>query len=68
MGEAQITQSGSYCLGVWDTLWDVGEEHLGIVLYKTYDGMFRIGTKGGEREGLRWFEEGQIWENRRIRE
>lgn len=30
--------------------------------------MFRGGTKGGEREGSRWFAEEQIWKNSGIRE
>lgn len=32
-------------------LWDGREEHFGIVTY----GMFRGGTKSGEKEGSRWF-------------
>lgn len=31
---------------------------------KIYCAMFRAKTKGGEREGLRWIEEENTWENK----
>lgn len=32
-------------------------------LHKAYNGMFREGTKAGERDGSRWFGDELAWEN-----
>lgn len=53
-----ITEGGGYCLGLWDPLWDAGEECLGIAL-KIYV-VFRGRTNGREREGSRWFRKKQM--------
>lgn len=47
---------GGYCPGVLDTLWDAGEGGGGSILglHKIY-GMFRRGTKSGERNECRGF-------------
>jgi len=57
MGEAPKTQGVTAwgygtCYGMWGkSIWG---------LYKTYDGLFKRGMKDREREGSRWFEEGQV--------
>lgn len=53
---------GNCCPGVWDT-WDASI----LGLHKAAYEMCRRGTKGRERGGLRWPEDGQGWENREVK-
>ena len=46
-------------LGGWGSLWDAGKSVLGLC--KTCYGVLKGGKKGGEREGIRCFEEEQAW-------